>query len=233
MKRGIFPFLIAAIVFVGVSQLQRQRATLAEMRLTSSARGAAAQPRSQDKSAPTPDLEQPERPSADLLQLRSEVTQLRRDLEAPVPRPTPPKEWAEEWSLVHSGPKPSQYPGFGYFTNLANVGFATPENAFQSFNFAMRNQQNERLTDARMKELWDVPDDFDDPDAKYSIHMGEGMGGEIGYRIVQQERIATNQIRLTIDYEKPDGSSFRREKVLVQKEGRWRVKPAGVTRAGR
>lgn len=82
-----------------------------------------------------------------------------------------------------------------------------------------------------MKEIWDVPDDFDDPNAKYSINLGSGMGSEFGYRIVTQESISTNAICLVVEYEKPDGSSFRREQVLVQTNGRWRVKPAGVTLA--
>jgi hypothetical protein len=48
----------------------------------------------------------------------------------------------------------------------------------------MRNQAKEPLNPTWMKQLWDVPDDFDEPGAGYSIDIGEGMGGEDGYRVV-------------------------------------------------
>ena len=229
MKRRFFLLLATTMVLAGVWSLQRQRTMIAEARTALGARGAVAATtldKPQRKGAP----QREERPASELLRLRNEVTLLRRDLESPEPRPALQKESAEDWASVHSGPKPSSQPGFGYFTKMTNVGFSTPQTAFQSFNFAMRNQQNEPLNNTRMKELWDVPDDFDDPDARYSIHMGEGMGGEIGYRIVSQDRIAPNQMRLTVDYERPDGSSFRREKVLVENKGRWRMKLVSVTR---
>ena len=60
---------------------------------------------------------------------------------------------------MHSAAKPSEQAGFVSFANVKNVGFATPETAFQSFNFAMRHQGQEPIDDtARTMELWMVPD---------------------------------------------------------------------------
>lgn len=231
MKRPTFLILVATIIFLGAWTFRRQQSLLAEARSNLNARAALAAPTQQSEDRPTnaPSLP-PERPSPELLRLRNEVTLLHRDLEKPPPPLLSQERQAEDWALVHSGVKPSEQPGFRHFANLTNVGYATPEAAFQSFNSAMRNQHKEPMNNTRMKELWDVPDDFDDPDARYSIDLGEGMGPEFGYRLVGQELIATNQVRLTIDFEKPDGNSFRRQKVLIEKNGRWRMKPARVTR---
>jgi hypothetical protein len=170
------------------------------------------------------------RPSAGLLQLRAEVTALRNELESPIPAQISKEQAANDWALVHSAAKPSEHPGFVSFANAKNVGFATPETAFQSFNYAMRHQEKEPVDDtARTMELWDVPDNWAEPGAYSGIDIGEGMGGEIGYRVVAEEKLAANQVKLIVDFEKPDGSSFRRSKVLVEHNGRWRMKPVSVT----
>jgi hypothetical protein len=46
------------------------------------------------------------------------------------------------------------------------------------------------------------------------------MYGGTGYRIASREVLNTNTVRLTIDYEKEDGSSYRRQKVLVEHAGK-------------
>ena len=120
-----------------------------------------------------------------------------------------------------------------FFTKKASRQCPGDKLRLQQLNAAladMRNQAKEPLDNTRMKDLWDVPDDFDNPGAKYSIDIGEGIGGEVGYRIVSQQTMAANEVRLTLDYENVDGSSFRREKVLIEDRGRWRVRPVSVTR---
>ena len=133
-------------------------------------------------------------------------------------------------NLDRSGAKASDYPDFIFLTNCGSVGFSTPASALQSFYFAMRNQIKEPLTPTRMKQLWDVPDDFDEPGARYSIGIGEGMGGEDGYRVVSQERSGSNGVRMTLEFERPDGSAFRRNVTLIERNGLWRMKPAQVSR---
>jgi hypothetical protein len=174
---------------------------------------------------PAPD----HRPSAALLELRAEVTALRNELDSIVTGRISAEQASNDWALVHSGPKPSDLPGFISFKDATNVGFATPESAFQSFNYEMRHPPKESADDAaRTMELWDVPDDWAEPGPK-GIDIGEGIGGEVGYRFVSQEILATNQIKLIVDFEKPDGSSFRRSKVLVKHNDRWRMKPVSIT----
>lgn len=233
MNRRSFLLIAAAVILAGAWALRRQHTQIVHTQASLAALKSSGGPLGLQQDSMSRPSSESNRPSSELLRLRSEVTLLRRDLESPTHtlQPISRNQWAEDWALVHSGPKPSEQPGFALFTSLTNAGFSTPEAAFQSFNYAMRNQAREPLNDTRMKELWDVPDDYDDPNARYSINLGEGMAGEIGYRIVSREMVATNQVRLTIDYEKPDGSSFRREKVLVENHGRWRMKPAGLTRA--
>jgi hypothetical protein len=168
-------------------------------------------------------------PSAALLELRAEVTALRNELDSIVTGRISAEQASNDWALVHSGPKPSDLPGFISFKEATNVGFATPESAFQSFNYEMRHPPKEPVDEAaRTMELWDVPDDWAEPGPK-SIDIGEGIGAEVGYRVVSQEILATNQIKLIVDFEKPDGSSFRRSKVLVKHNDRWRMKPVSIT----
>jgi hypothetical protein len=174
------------------------------------------------------------RPSSELLKLRGEVTLLRQELEAvqSAPSGTPvlnPEVVRDEWSFVYSGPKPSEFPDYFQLSELKDIGFATPRAAFQSFQHAFRTTKR-NLTPTEMKELWDVADDYDDPDAGYNIHLGDGIGREVGARIVSEEYLSSNVVRLTVDFERPDGSSFRREHTLVERQGRWRMQPAGLSR---
>jgi hypothetical protein len=223
--------LLVIILGAGTWIFRHQRVALTEASAVLAAREnnhVSSRRESVDQQPSQPSADQP---SADLLRLRAEVTTLQRELDTPTPRQISKQQAADDWALVHSGPKPSQQPGFIAFASVTNIGFANPEAAFESFNYAMRNQAKEPLNNTRTKDLWDVPDDFDDPSAKYSIDIGEGIGGEVGYRIVSRQTMAANEVRLVLDYENPDGSSFRREKVLVQDRGRWRVRPVSVTRA--
>jgi hypothetical protein len=224
MQRPIFLALIVAIVLLGSFMLTRQHRLI----LQAAGKKFAATP------IQTADVKPPQRqtgPSPELLKLRAEVTSLRCELDQAAPaRIAPPSQIADEWAEIHSGVRPSQQPGFLATTELTNAGYATPDAAFQSFLYVLRNQHKEPLTLPKMKEIFDVPDDFDDPNVRYSIHMGEGIGRETGYRIVQQQFLAGNEIKLTIDFEDREGGSFRGDRILVQRNDRWRVKPAGVTR---
>jgi HAMP domain-containing protein len=233
MSRRFFIALMLLLPAVCSLVLWRQHRAIGEIRAERSARftreNTTETPPSPPPLAATP-VPQP-RPSSELLRLRDEVGRLRDELQKPDRAADLQKQaQVEDWSAVHSGNRPSQHSDFLYFTNASKAGFATPDAAFQSFHYMMRHQSEEPLTDTRMKEIWDVPGDFDDPNSRYSIDLGEGIGGEIGYRIVGREQMAPNQIRLTIDFERRDGSSFRREKILVENGGRWRIRPAALSR---
>jgi hypothetical protein len=169
-------------------------------------------------------------PPAELLRLRNEVGTLRQKMETPLPREFSKSQAETNWAFVHGGTKPSQQPGFRSFQSAANVGFNTPKAAFESFQFAMRNQAKEPLNQSLMKQLYDVPDDFDQPGVQYSIDLGQGIGGEIGYRILDQKQVSPKEVRLKIEYETSGGGSFRRETILVEKNGKWRIRLAGVRR---
>lgn len=168
--------------------------------------------------------------SLEVLRLRGQVGVLRRALAEAGGIAQDRRQFRHDWETIYSGARPSDQPGFVTLSNLVPAGFATPENALQSFHYIMGRQQIEPLNDTRMKEIWDVPDDYDQPPG-YNIDLGEGFYGGIGYRIVRSEFLSSNTARLTIDYEKEDGSSYRRDKIFVATNGHWRMKPAAVTRA--
>lgn len=226
----VFALLVLSLGLAALVILRHQRTELATARSRLRARDASLTGPT-GESRPADDASGGGRPSPELLRLRGEVTLLHREEKAAWGQLSR-EQMAADWALVHSGLKPSEQPGFAYFTEVTNAGLATPAAAFQSFNFFMRNQHKEPMTDARMAELWAVPDDFADPNAKYSIDIGEGMGNEVGYRIVKEESIATNEVRLTLEYQRPNDSSYRRDKVLVEHNGLWRVKPVRVSRGG-
>jgi RNA polymerase sigma factor (sigma-70 family) len=118
-----------------------------------------------------------------------------------------------------------------YFTDLADVGFATPEAALQTYHEAIINQTKRGpLSTTRFKDLWNVPDDFDDPAAKYAINTGWGFGSEVGYRILNQERVASNEVRVVLEYYKRDGSSFQRPQTLIENKAHWRIQPMSIKR---
>ena len=134
------------------------------------------------------------------------------------------------WTFIPNRTKVSELPGFHYFTELSFVGMRTPEEALETFHAAIRNQGMDPLNSTRMKDIWDLPEDFDDPNVNYTVNIGQGIGPAIGYRIVSKEQLTSNQVRLVYDYERRNGSSFRHEKVLIEKNGEWRLQPVRVTR---
>jgi hypothetical protein len=230
MKHRLFTGLLVALTAVGLWEVWRQEHAIGQARAALAARAGVVGStlRSGQQSSAPPELPAPV-PSKELLRLRGEVTVLRQELATVVPIDQGQTDSSDDRELVYGGPHPSDYPDFVRFGGLTNAGSATPEAAFQSFHVAMANQIKEPLTPTRMKELWDVPDDFDQPPG-YNIDLGEGLYGGSGYRIISREEIATNGVRLTIDYEKEDGSSYRRERTLIEHRGRWRMQPAAVTR---
>lgn len=227
MSKRLFLILLFVVALAEVLILLQQRNRINRLRQESETRVDQSHPRKLPEKSSRP--QKP--PSHELLRLRNEVTMLRQEINKQPQRPPPTATGlADEWAEVHSGTKASHQPDFFVMNDLQAIGNATPRQAYQTFQYAMRHQQQEPLTPAKMKEIWDVPDDFDDPDARYSINMGQGMGGEIGYRVVKEEFVSTNEIKLTLDFEHSDGSSFRQERLLVQRNGKWRVKPESVTR---
>ncbi|MBL9126500.1 MAG: hypothetical protein JNL97_02580, partial [Verrucomicrobiales bacterium] len=136
----------------------------------------------------------------------------------------------DEWNGVWDGPKASQQSGFRRFADLAPEGWASPEAAYGSFQHAMRHQTTDSLTPARMKEVFDLPDDFDDPKVRYSLHLGAGMQGNLGYRVVRSEPLEPGKVKLVVEIENTSGSSFREERILVRSGDRWRVRPERVER---
>jgi hypothetical protein len=134
------------------------------------------------------------------------------------------------WTFIPNRTKVSTLPDFHHFTEVSDVGMRSPEAALETFHAAIRNQGMNLLDSTRMKEIWNLPEDFDDPNTKYSVDIGQGIGPAIGYRIVSKEPLASNQVRLVYDYERRNGSSFRHEKVLIEKNGEWRLQPVRVTK---
>ena len=233
MRRGVFIWFLVGLGAIGLLVLKWQRAQLQEGRFAfSRAREAASQASRANPPRPQPS------PSLEVLRLRNEVTMLNKELKEVLAAATHvdhvlPVRSRTDWEEIHSGSRLSEQPGFVSLANLAPAGNATPAGAFQTFQFVMRNQNKEPLTPTRMKEIWDVPDDFDDPNARYSINMGHGIGGETGYKIVREEFRSTNDVVVTVDFETVDGGTSRQEKVLAYRDGKWRVKPESITSAAR
>jgi hypothetical protein len=226
MSKNRYLFLLLVLTVTGVLLLWRQHVQIVHAKEALALRQIAAH--SAQGTSRHRDL-QPS-PSSELLKLRNEVTMLNAELKAVIARPIHNAVQAEEeWDEVHSGQALSEKPGFVAVKELLPVGNSTPAEAFQSFHFALRNQQSEPLTPTKMKEIWDVPDDFDDPKVRYSISMGQGIGGETGYLISTERVISSNEVRLSVDFETKDGGSFRQNPVLVYRDGRWRMKPESVT----
>ncbi len=230
-----FPFLALLVLLmaagIGLAVWQHQALLAAQVpRIPSNPGPSDGAPAVEAVSAASASARADRRPSLELLKLRAEVTQLRAELDRDPVRARAEAQSATEWVQVFSGTQPSRMPDFVAFTNLAPRGNADPISAFATFQYHMRNQASAPMTPSRMKEIWDVPDDFDDPRARYSIHVGRGMGRETGYRVVEQQFLNPGEVRLVLDLEDGDGGSHRTEQTLVQRDGRWRVKPVAIER---
>lgn len=234
-------FTIAAcgLLILGCVLLLRQRHELIDIRAQVEARRSQIAATVAEPALPALDSN---RPSSELLSLRAEATGLRADLArlggaTSGPSVTQAKLQAveDEWALVHSGPKPSEFPDYRNFASVANAGFGTPEAAFESFQFFMRHRGDFLMDDnQRTKLLYDVPDDFGDPNGDCcNIHLGNGIGGELGYRIVRRENPMPGVARLILDFEHADGSSNREERTFVERNGTWRQKPVSISRAAK
>lgn len=228
-----------ALLILGVALLLWQRRELAGLRAHLETRRSHIAPAVTEPAPPPLDSN---RPSSELLRLRAEATALRAELARARASTSAPAASAEklravedDWALVHSGPKPSSFPDYRTFGSMANAGFATPEAAFESFQFFMRHRDEFLMDDhQRTKLLWDVPDDFGDPNGDCcNIHLGEGIGGELGYRIVRRETPAPGVARLVLDFEHADGTSDRHERIFVERNGSWRLKPVSISRAAK
>jgi hypothetical protein len=80
-----------------------------------------------------------------------------------------------------------------------------------------------------MKDYWDLPDDFDDPNAKYALNIGEGIGREVGNRVAAQEKVASNQVRLTMDWNVPTAVRRVTKNCSWKGKGQWRLAPVSLT----
>jgi len=236
MSLRYFIVLQMALLALGLAVIRYQRAVLHEIH-SERASAMAPPPLAQSLSdSPTPPSHPPAdamnsaRPSLELLQLRAEVSRLRAELDALNPQAQAATREADEWNQVWDGPKPSQSPGFRSFSDMTLKGWASPEAAYESFQYAFRNQPVEALTPTRMKEIFDLPDDFDDPKARYSIDLGAGMQGNLGYRIVETKMLEPGRVELAIEIENRNGTSFRETRTFIQSDGRWRMKLAGIQR---
>ena len=235
MRKRSFAVLQLLSVAVGLTVIWRQHTIVRHLRAERTPRvDPSSSPSVRENGQPPesvsdPSPTAPSRPAVELLRLRAEVSRLRAEWESLTPQAQTAIREADEWNRVWEGPKPSDRPGFRRFSDLASEGWATPEAAYGSFQHAFRNQSTNALTSTRMKEIFHLPDDFDDPKARYSINMGAGMQG-IGYRIAQSELVEPGQVKLTLEIENANGTSFREERTLIQSNGRWRVKPEGLQR---
>lgn len=231
-----FMILQTALLAMGLVVIRYQRTVLHEIHSERAVAMAPASLAPEPLESPTTtvlrpaDSSNPPRPSLVLLSLRAEVSGLRAELDGLNPLAQAARREEEDWNQVWDGPKPSELPGFNSFAELSPQGSATPEAAYQSFQYTFRNQPAEALTPTRMKEIFDLPDDFDAPDARYSIDLGAGMHGDSGYRVVQSKLIGPGRVVLTIEIENRNGTSFREERTLIESMGRWRVQMPGIQR---
>ncbi|HTI69153.1 MAG TPA: hypothetical protein VMF06_04275 [Candidatus Limnocylindria bacterium] len=228
MKTSIFRLLLVLLLVAGAAAMLWQRRTWTRFQSERHVRIVKETPGSPvgDNTDPGPS---PTGPGLELVRLRGEVAALRREVETHPTKPLSFRETINEWATLWPGPKPSQLAGYQAMTNVQPVGFASPGQALQTFFHAFQNQTQAPFDRTRMKELWDVPDDFDSPDTHYDIHLGQGFGGEVGYRVTGQEELTPGKVKLKVDFEKRDGSYCQREMVMVDHGGHWRLQPLSVT----
>jgi hypothetical protein len=113
-------------------------------------------------------------------------------------------------------------------TGPAPVPRQPHETEGQEFARLRREAEDLRLA---LKQSREKAEPGSDQPPGYNIHLGEGFYGGKGYRVVSRRLLATNTVELTVDFEKNDGTSFRRDRLLIEHNGHWRLQPMSVTRA--
>jgi hypothetical protein len=179
----------------------------------------------------TPPRETSEPVSPKLLKARAEVAGLHRELELQRGGSTTGQstdglgELADDSAELERLMKdrtPSALPGYRPKNSLRNRGFATPDDALETFwwTSAQPGGANPDVLD----QLWWSPEDNAPEGYHYVIHFGIGVGNFSGYVVQARETVSDQEVLFRLG--RQEGNSVVEETArYIQVGEQWRRKP--------
>lgn len=179
----------------------------------------------------TPPREPSEPVSPELLKARAEVAALRREQElqkggsATARSSAEPGELADDSAELERLMKDriaSALPGYRPKESLRNRGFATPEDALETFWWTF-TQPGGTNTDV-LDQLWWSPEEKAPEGYHYVIHLGIGVGNFSGYVVRERETVSDQEVLFRVG--RQEGTSVVEETArYIRVDGQWRRKP--------
>lgn len=179
----------------------------------------------------TPSLETAGPISPELLKARAEVAALRREQtlqrggSLSAQSSVGPGELADDSAELERLMKdrtPSAHPGYRPKDSLRNRGFATPDDALETFwwTSAQPGGANPDVLD----QLWWSPEDNAPEGYHYVIHFGMGVGNFSGYVVQARETVSDQEVLFRVG--RQEGTSVVEETArYIQVGEQWRRKP--------
>lgn len=172
----------------------------------------------------------PERPSAELLRARAEVSGLTQQVAGRAEGRSPAGAAADgsgnpgsELDRLMKGRRPSEFPDFAAAETMEYRGFDTPDHALESFFWHYAGP--DRGGASSITNLWWSPPANAPAGFHYEIDLGMGFGGLTGYRVVHREEISADEILFHLQRE--EGRSVVEEQARFIRDGnRWVRKPS-------
>lgn len=187
----------------------------------------------------------------ELLRLRAEVTRLRQQVNelakaAPAPPPTVTSVRPSPGAPgLASTPTPAAPDGFLPADQWADVGLATPEAAFQTVQWAMRERNFERIQQAMLLPGDAIPAGAQPIGLDMIAASPEGVGGiplaagepspdqaittalpELtGSRVVSRQDVSPEEVQLTIENQHADGTRLPGQMTFRRVGDEWKLTP--------
>lgn len=164
-------------------------------------------------------------PSPELLQARERVARLHRELAAvreTIPQSRPAAAGTEDdLTRLMEGQRPSDAADFRPAEHLENRGFASAEEALETFFWSFSGEDRH----LPFEDLWWQPSEPAGEGFHYEVDLGHGIGRLKGYRVTRRDEVGPDEVILHVEREERH-AVIREEARLVRTDSGWKRMPA-------
>jgi len=164
-------------------------------------------------------------PSPELLRARADVGQLTRELiarrQSAADSEGRSPDASRELERLMQGRNPSDHPDFVAAESLQNRGFASPEEALETFWWAHAGPDR----GVKSEDLWWSPTEPAGEGYHYEIGLGYGVGPFTGYRVLSREEIGPDEVLITLQRQEQH-HVIEEEARFIRTDTGWKRKPS-------